>query len=249
MPLFRAGKGRREELRSYPEDRLSSPLDVRTATFTFEEGSQRVDGSLVGSTAVVTQGDRLSELLDRQGVTPFALAGMLAVAALVGAGHALTPGHGKTLTAAYLVGTSGRPLDAVLLGVIVSAMHTTSVLLLGIALHQVDQSFALEQIYPALTLISGAAVLLVGAWLARSRLRALRAGNAGDLASPRDELVLSHSSHEHAQHGEHRPPTTMVQAVTRTSCPQTSPHFLNEGSSSSPQQAASFHSPRPSSSS
>lgn len=124
---------------------------------------------------------------------------MLAVAGLVGVGHALAPGHGKTVMAAYLIGTRGRPLDAVLLGVIVSAMHTSSVLLLGIALYQVDQSFALEQIYPVLTLISGAGVLLVGAWLARSRLRTLRAGEASDFADHREDLLLAHTSYEHAR--------------------------------------------------
>ena len=49
---------------------------------------------------------------------------MLGLAVLFGAGHALLPGHGKTVMAAYLVGHRGRPIDAVLLGVIVSAMHT-----------------------------------------------------------------------------------------------------------------------------
>lgn len=119
--------------------------------------------------------DPFTELLDRHDLTPLVLAGMLAVAALVGAGHALAPGHGKTVMAAHLVGTRGRPIDAVLLGVIVSGMHTASVLVLGLVLLQVDRSLALDRLYPALTVVSGVAVLLTGARLAVVRLRAARA--------------------------------------------------------------------------
>lgn len=165
-----------DALRSYPEDRLASPLDVREASFSFVPGTVEVartaldDGDGVGRA-----GDRFAGLLDRDDVTPVVLAGMLGVALLVGAGHALAPGHGKTVMAAYLIGTRGRPVDAVLLGVIVSVMHTASVLLLGLVLYQVDESFALDRIYPALTLVSGVGVLVVGVWLATTRARALRA--------------------------------------------------------------------------
>ena len=164
-----------DALRSYPEDRLRSPLDVSEATFRFTPGDVEVDAPpLDAAPGGGPAGDRFTELLDRQRLTPLALAGMLAVAALVGVGHALAPGHGKTVMAAYLIGTRGRPVDAVLLGVIVSAMHTTSVLVLGLALHQLDERFALDRIYPVLTLASGVGVLLVGIWLATTRLRTYR---------------------------------------------------------------------------
>ena len=161
-----------DALRSYPEDRLRSPLDVSEATFRFTPGSEEVVARpLDAAEGAAPQGDRFTELLDRQRLTPLVLAGMLGVAALVGVGHALAPGHGKTVMAAYLIGTRGRPVDAVLLGVIVSAMHTTSVLVLGIVLHQLDERFALDRIYPVLTLVSGIGVLVVGLWLATTRLR------------------------------------------------------------------------------
>jgi ABC-type nickel/cobalt efflux system permease component RcnA len=84
--------------------------------------------------------------------------------------------------AAYLVGTRGRPLDAVLLGVIVSAMHTASVLILGVALFQIDQAIALDDLFPWLTLISGVCVLVIGIGLAVSRGRLLRIDRpAGEL--------------------------------------------------------------------
>lgn len=200
-----------DALRSYPEDRLRSPLDVSEATFRFTPGSEEVDATpLDAADGGGRGGDRFTELLERQSLTPLALVGMLAVAALVGVGHALAPGHGKTVMAAYLIGTRGRPVDAVLLGVIVSAMHTTSVLVLGLALYQLDEQFALDRIYPVLTLVSGVGVLLVGAWLATTRMRAYRrsqptpAGGSRVTAPPVPVAAgvsgLRHQDHEHVGH-------------------------------------------------
>jgi ABC-type nickel/cobalt efflux system permease component RcnA len=42
----------------------------------------------------------------------------------LGALHAATPGHGKTIAAAYIVGARGRPVDAFVLGVFVTLSHT-----------------------------------------------------------------------------------------------------------------------------
>ena len=50
----------------------------------------------------------------------------------VGAVHAATPGHGKTIAAAYIVGARGRPIDAVILGVFVTLSHTTGIVLVGV---------------------------------------------------------------------------------------------------------------------
>lgn len=197
-------EGVSDALRSYPEDRLGSPLDVEEAAFSFTPGNDEVAARPLGAggDADVRSGDRFTDLLDRQDLTPVVLVGMLAVAALVGVGHALAPGHGKTVMAAYLIGTRGRPIDAVLLGVIVSAMHTTSVLLLGVALYQVDQSFALDRIYPALTLASGVGVLLIGVWLATTRARALRARSHAVAAAVGLDHEHDHGDHEH-DHGDH----------------------------------------------
>ena len=197
-----------DALRSYPEDRLRAPLDVREATFRFSQGSDVVAaGPLDAAGGLSAAGDRFTELLERQRLTPLVLVGMLGVAALVGVGHALAPGHGKTVMAAYLIGTRGRPVDAVLLGVIVSLMHTTSVLLLGLALYQLDERFALDRIYPVLTLVSGVGVLLVGAWLATTRYRTFRgtvsaAGGAhGPGHGDGPGLGDGHGDHGHADHG------------------------------------------------
>ena len=104
-------------------------------------------------------------------LNPAFLATALGVAAFLGAAHALTPGHGKTIVAAYLVGSRGRLLDAVFLGCVVTLTHTASVFLLGLGTLYAARQVALERIYPWLALASGALVTLIGAWLLQQRLK------------------------------------------------------------------------------
>ena len=75
-------------------------------------------------------GGEIPALFQTPDLTPFVLLLSLATAAALGAGHALTPGHGKTLMAAYLVGTRGTPVHAIGLGLSVSASHTLGILAL-----------------------------------------------------------------------------------------------------------------------
>ncbi len=182
-----------DELRAYPPDRLGAPLDQRQATFVFTPGSEPAPApALVGRGEANGASDGFAALITRTDLRPAAVAAMLALALGFGAVHAVGPGHGKTVMAAYLVGTTGRPRDAVLLGGIVSLMHTASVLVLGAVLLRVDRSIATEAAYPALTLLSGLAVMAVGTWLLVTRWRRLRTAAAG----------RSHEHHEH-QHDEH----------------------------------------------
>jgi nickel/cobalt transporter (NicO) family protein len=88
-----------------------------------------------------------------------------------GALHALSPGHGKTMVAAYLIGTRGTARDAVVLGMTVTVTHTIGVFALGLVTLGLSQYVLPEQLYPWLTLISGLMVVLVGAGVLRSRLR------------------------------------------------------------------------------
>jgi nickel/cobalt transporter (NicO) family protein len=169
-----------DELRNYPDDQAQDPLDVRSAHATIAMGQQRVDAApFVGRPVDASaSGNSFTDLVDRDGITPLVFVGMLGVATIFGVGHALAPGHGKTVMAAYLVGTRGRPRDAVMLGVIVSAMHTTSVLVLGLVLFEVDRNLALDRVYPGLTAASGVCVIGVGTWLAVQRGRSVRRRSA-----------------------------------------------------------------------
>src|ERR1051326_3967825 len=92
------------------------------------------------------------------------LIGLLAAFA-AGAVHALSPGHGKTLVAAYLVGTRGTPKHAVLLGLMVTFTHTISVFALGLVTLYLSRFVLPEKITPVLGVISGLTIVWVGATL------------------------------------------------------------------------------------
>lgn len=165
-----------DELRHYPGDLIQAPLDLRSASAVFVPGTETVAAMPVPRSAPPPSrtGGAFADLITRQRVNPIALIGILSLAFLFGASHALLPGHGKTVMAAYLVGTKGRPVDAVLLGVIVSVMHTFSVLVLGLVLFQLNHEVRVDQFYPQLTLASGALAMGFGAWLLVTRLRSAR---------------------------------------------------------------------------
>jgi nickel/cobalt exporter len=92
------------------------------------------------------------------------LLGMLAAFAF-GAVHALSPGHGKTLVAAYLVGSRGTPRHAVFLGLMVTFTHTISVFALGLVTLYLSRFVLPETITPILGVISGLTIVWVGAML------------------------------------------------------------------------------------
>ena len=83
----------------------------------------------------------------------------LLIAAFWGAAHALTPGHGKAMVAAYLVGTNGTPRHAFLLGGTVTIAHTAGVFALGFVTLGLSAFIVPEQLYPWLTLVSGLLVV------------------------------------------------------------------------------------------
>lgn len=82
----------------------------------------------------------------------------------LGAAHALEPGHGKTLVAAYLTGTRGNIRDAVLLGLLVTVFHTLSVFLLGITGVFLLKSLLNEQeaLFQSLEILSGVIIFGIG---------------------------------------------------------------------------------------
>lgn len=107
----------------------------------------------------------LSELLLEPGVFS------LGSAAVLGAAHALTPGHGKTAVAAYLAVVRGNAFDAVRLGMIVTMTHTASVFALGLLAHYVSEQIDIRAFYPWLNTASGVAIAVIGLWLLVQRLR------------------------------------------------------------------------------
>jgi ABC-type nickel/cobalt efflux system permease component RcnA len=169
-------------LSRYPEDLLNSPLDRREARFAVEPG----DGTLMapraeGEETVATRdggGQGFASLFDDAASGQGVLLLLLLTAFGWGALHALSPGHGKAMVAAYLIGTRGTARHAVWLGVTVTITHTMGVFALGLVTLLLSQYILPEDLYPWLTLASGLLVVSIGAGVLRSRLRWARARRA-----------------------------------------------------------------------
>lgn len=179
-------------LTSYPTDLLSQPLSERSATVDLRLRGPSLDARSVPDAQpladVVAPGQPAGAGTVPGGVAaelPFlpdlasltigtGMLGLL-LAAVAGAGHALSPGHGKTVMAAYLVGTRGRARHAVLLGAAVTVSHTLGVIGLGGVVLLASDILPAERLYPILGTLSGAAVTVIGAWLLVGCLRGLRA--------------------------------------------------------------------------
>ena len=114
---------------------------------------------------MVAQGESLSRLLHQGQIGWSAMLLALLAAFAFGAVHALSPGHGKTLVAAYLVGSRGTPRHAVFLGLTVTFTHTVSVFALGLVTLYLSRFVLPETITPVLGAISGATIVWVGATL------------------------------------------------------------------------------------
>jgi len=120
-----------------------------------------------GSEGLGPLADRLVASIESGAFMPLALA----IAFGAGVLHACAPGHGKSLTAAYLVGAHGRRRDAVLLGSVVAVMHTLSVLAIGLAWLVFSASPAADigPLTRALEIVAGVLVVMAGAVLVRRR--------------------------------------------------------------------------------
>jgi nickel/cobalt transporter (NicO) family protein len=115
----------------------------------------------------------------------------------------LTPGHGKTLLASYLVGSRGTVPHAIFLGGAVTFTHTASVMATGLIVLWVGQLVVPGLLVPTLELGSGLLVVLLGVRLARARWRSLRHGH--DRAHPHEP---PHPAHEHADQAQPYPSPT-----------------------------------------
>ncbi len=187
-----------DELRAYPKNLLQSPLDTTSITTSLEPGggpdvvpSLSTGKSLEAPDRVADAG--FASLVGRSHLSALVILASLAAALFWGAAHALSPGHGKTIVTAYLVGQRGTPRHAALLGLIVTITHTIGVFALGLVTLALSQFVVPDRLYPWLNLVSGLLVVGIGASVFWARWRHRRAHTHG------------HDHHHHHHHHDHAP--------------------------------------------
>jgi len=215
-----------QRLIAYPQDRLQSPLDVESVSFSARPGGTRLDptapSSPISSTLSAVPGvdgatRSFTDLIASRDFTLGAAIVAVLIAIFLGSMHALAPGHGKTVMAAYLVGRRGSYRQALGLCAAVTVTHTAGVLVLGSVL-TFSTVVAPERIYPYLGAASGLLVASIGAgllrrsWLASRRAKSLWATEADGHSHEHehdhahhdherhDRAQHDHAQHDHAQH-------------------------------------------------
>ena len=124
-----------------------------------------------------------------------------------GAAHAATPGHGKTIAAAYIVGARGKPIDAVILGVFVTLSHTSGIVLVGVLASLGETWLRPQRMEAYLAVAVGIMVIVLGLWMlwAQRDLVALAMGEPGeaDDGTARAHAHAGHPRHDHAHDHAH----------------------------------------------
>jgi nickel/cobalt transporter (NicO) family protein len=164
------------ELRAYPKDLLQSPLDVTSARASLTPAHGPAVPPRLSNGATLEAPDRVADsgfasLVGRSHLSALVIFASLAAALFWGAAHALSPGHGKTIITAYLVGQRGTPAQAALLGLAVTITHTIGVFALGLVTLALSQLIVPDTLYPWLNLVSGLLVVGIGVGVLRARLR------------------------------------------------------------------------------
>jgi len=183
------------ELREYPESLLSSPEDRTQASLAVSGGDGEVIAPARSGAGTVTTtardgGGGFADLFADAAAGDGVLVLLLLAALGWGALHALSPGHGKTMVAAYLVGSRGTPGQAVALGATVTVTHTIGVFTLGLITLLLSDYILPEDLYPWLNLVAGLLVVVVGLAVLRSRIRGR-------------ELGHHHHDHDHTHAHDH----------------------------------------------
>jgi len=185
------------ELREYPPDRLTNPLSVSEATITYHPGAGAGLASSSSRSIVEKAKDGFAELISARELNPSITLVSLLLAMLLGAGHALTPGHGKTIVAAYLVGQRGTAKHAAFLGLTVTITHTIGVFIMGFIALFASRYVLPEKLFPWLGFLSGLIVAGIGLSLVRKRF------------FPARGMTHTHDGHTHSHDGQrhtHLPP-------------------------------------------
>jgi nickel/cobalt transporter (NicO) family protein len=197
------------ELWDYPDISEQDPLQIYDVGFTLQAGAgPGLAADTEPSAAVPGPAETVAErsLFDRatdgaanlarpDALSPLAIALSMLGAFLWGAFHALTPGHGKAIVAAYLIGNRGTARHAAFLGLTVTATHTSSIFALALVTLTLSHLILPESLFPWISVGSGALVVGIGVSLGYRRWMQLRHAHA--------HAHGHHHHHHHHDHGHH----------------------------------------------
>jgi nickel/cobalt exporter len=158
----------------------------------------------------------------------------IGIAFALGAAHALTPGHGKTIVAAYLVGSRGTLKHAAFLGGMVTLTHTITVFLLGLATLFLFQYVVPQKVTQVLGAISGLSIVAIGGWMLYKRLRGAGHTHAHghdhghDHAHDHDHGHPHEHAHDHGHDHHHDHPHEHAHSHTHSHGPGGHTHMPEE---------------------
>ncbi len=197
-----------KRLTDYPTDLLSSPLNQRQVSFTLNPSllsdpsvaplstlsANPPSQALIGRT-----NDAFTRLITLEDHSLTATLVALMIAFVWGGLHALSPGHGKTIVGAYLVGSRSKVHHALVLGLTVTLTHTIGIFALGLAMLGTSQFVLTEEVFPWLNVLSGVLVMGIGLNLLIQRWRSsqvLKTSISG-------QGHHHHHGHDHNHHHDH----------------------------------------------
>jgi len=206
-----------QRLTAYPADQIALPLDIRSTSLSVQPGgvprASVVAGASPASAPARTAGAvpggvssaDLPDIFRSADLTPIVLLVSLITAVGLGAAHAITPGHGKTLMAAYLVGSRGTAIHAVGLGLSVAVSHTLGILALAVLIVGAAGVLSPDVVYRAAPIVAAIAIVAIGGWMlvneVRRRMQARRIRARASLAASGNGG--HENDHEHAGDSEH----------------------------------------------
>jgi nickel/cobalt exporter len=156
------------------------------------------------SMGTVKRNDAISNILRTKHISWPLMATLIGLAFWFGALHALEPGHGKTMVAAYLVGSRGTPKHAMMLGGMVTFTHTISVFVLGIATMFLSRYIMPDKISKVLGVLSGLSIIWIGGMLLWRRARSLKGAVRHEHHHHEHDHDHAHShDHDHAHSHDH----------------------------------------------
>ena len=202
-----------DRLRAYPKNLLQSPLEVTEARAHVSPGvtagpapSLITRAELEQRVAVRAVSDGgFASLIAHERLGAGFIALSLFIAFFWGAAHAFSPGHGKSIVAAYLIGSRGTARHAALLGLTVTVTHTIGVFALGLITLSLSQFIVPDTLYPWLNLVSALLIVAVGLSVLRWRLR--------EWLHAREHAHGDHHHHHDHEHGHSHDPALSLRRL------------------------------------